>query len=43
MKKKIKNKNPGILNRVYEDFKNKQKNKEKKEIKLREEQIKKEL
>ena len=38
MRQKIKNKNKkkniGILNKVYEDFKNKQKIKEKKEIKF---------
>ena len=35
-KNKIKSRNKGILNTVYENFKNNQKNKEKKEIKFRE-------
>ena len=34
-------KNDGLLSRVYEDFKNNQKNREKKEIKFREEQLEK--
>ena len=36
-----KNKKTGILNKVYEDFKIRQKNNDKKEIKLKEELIKK--
>ena len=39
MRKKRKSEN--ILNKVYEDFKNRQKNRDKKNLKLREEQIKK--
>ena len=39
MRKKKKSEN--ILNKVYEDFKNRQKNRDKKNLKLREEQIKK--
>ena len=40
-KKQIKKSKDGLLSRVYEDFKNNQKNKEKKEIKFREEQLEK--
>ena len=43
--KKIKKKNvdKGILSKIYQDFKNNQKSKEKKELKYLEEQIKKDL
>ena len=38
-----KNKTTSIFNKMYEDFKNNQKIKEKKELKIREDQIKKDL